>query len=229
MGSVREELEEYGAALDLYHLAFDVYGFVNKDNVMDRDIARILANIGNIYSKLGSNNKSMEYFEHALQIIVMSLEPEDIKVIEITSLVICMGLLYIEEEEYDKAMILLTNALKLQRKTLGTYHLYVASTLCHIARVYSLTNREKAAISAYNSAVSIKMNLLGSNDASVGSLLFLIGSSYKKLKNLKKAIIYLTEARTVFIQGGNSNCPEAKAAYSLLEFTRSSLYLTEKK
>jgi tetratricopeptide (TPR) repeat protein len=175
----------YAVALDLDIKAMDLA----VKHKMNAEIGLALDAIGVIYSDLGNNDKSAEYFFSCLKLNETLKDTRGIS--ESMSRI---GILYYKQKNYSKALEYLTNSLQITRDLNAKDG--ISSNLNSIANVYADQKNYQKALSFYMESLAIAnengdFRRQGTNSLS-------IGTTYLKMKNYQLALQYLQKALDIF-------------------------------
>ena len=138
-------------ALQLYHQALNIW--------KDKDIAQstykramCFNNIGCLYSEEKDFQKTLEYYEKALEIMQKFFPSNHLYLGQTYNNI---GSTYRALEDYQNAIKYYQLALEIKSKILSSQHLSTAATLSNIAGVYEQINELKQALSFYEQAAAI--------------------------------------------------------------------------
>jgi tetratricopeptide (TPR) repeat protein len=156
---------------------------------MNKEVALALDAMGAIYDDFGDKDKSSECYFGSLKIYE---QLKDIRGMAQSSSRI--GVLYLKQKNYAKALEYLTVSLDLARKSNSTDG--IASNLNSIANVYADRNDFQQALKNYHEALAIAMKY--SDMRMEGSISLSLGTTYLKIKNYRLSIEYFQRALEIF-------------------------------
>jgi Tetratricopeptide repeat len=135
-------------------------------------VADTLNNLGNCANLWGDYRKSLEYYREALEDLRNKQgRPEDL-----ANTLFNLGRLEIQQQGWDTAMAMLTEALRVSKEIFGVYHSFVAQTLDLIGFVQLSTSDLDAAIISFTKALGIFRRLHGPLHVDVANSLFNVGT-----------------------------------------------------
>lgn len=135
-------------------------------------VADTLNNLGNCANLRGDYRKSLEYYREALEDLRNKQgRPEDL-----ANTLFNLGRLEIQQQGWDTAMAMLTEALRVSKEIFGVYHSFVAQTLDLIGFVQLSTGDLDAAIISFTKALGIFRRLHGPLHVDVANSLFNVGT-----------------------------------------------------
>ena len=141
-------------------------------------VADTLNNLGNCANLRGDFKKSLEYYREALEDLRQKQgRPEDL-----ANALFNLGRLEIQQQGWESAMLMLTEALAASKEIYGVYHAFVAQTLDLIGFVQLSTGDLDAAIISFTKALGIFRRIFGPLHCDVANSLFNVGTS--ELMNL---------------------------------------------
>lgn len=216
LGVIQYKQQNYEKALALYIEAAKV--FENSKN--QKKIASTYTNIGTLYTKLKYFKEAQNYFEKALQLV----DNKDILKLQI---LVNLCNVYYEQKQYDTFLKAIFEAEKLAKKNQAKN---IQSVIYNNLSTYyseEALNYEKSIFYAKKSII-LKKELNFSK--SLGLTYLLIGTSYYKEKEYRKAISYLDSALCDIEKSREPDIYDhLKMAYSELGDYKTALYYADLK
>jgi tetratricopeptide (TPR) repeat protein len=188
-----------------YDKAFDWY---KKALELKPDDQAVLNSAGLTYLELGKPGTARKYFEDALDAYVKG---ESNDTTDYAMYLNNLGSAFKGNGEYDQALDIFNQALALNERRFGKYHLHVARDYNNIGGVFHAEREYEKALYNFTIALEINLKLFGEEHSYVASGYNNIGSALESMGELDKAVENFNKAlnidRSIF---GNEHSHVAK-------------------
>jgi tetratricopeptide (TPR) repeat protein len=148
-------------------------------------------NLGYFEDQRGDYNKSIEYYEKALEIgrkILPANHPD------LGTSYNNIGLMYHNMRKYSEALEFYKKALEIRQKTLPGNHPWLAISCNNIGLVYDNMGKYSEALEFYEKALEIRQKTLPSNHPDLAPFYSNIGGVYKNMEQYSKALEFYEKA-----------------------------------
>lgn len=160
MGMCHLKQKKSKLAFDTFYESFEILsphvrGFSVPDDVNNL-YAEAIFGIAASYRLIGKWEKASEQYDHALTFF----SPENPKVAVIYSE---MGVVYMMQRNFGKALQMFNKSLQIQMKTLGPDHPSVAALYCNLALLHETQGDKQLGLEFYEKSLRIYSKLYGPN------------------------------------------------------------------
>lgn len=201
MGAAFENLFVLDSALIYYNKALYIAKTESADNPLY--IAKILGNIGLVYSNKGEINLAIEYTRQAIEFYTMY----NINQPDLGDFYSNLGYFYFQLKKFDDALIHQENALKLKLKYYESAHPKIGISHFHLGVTLINQNEISVALEHLEKALEIALNSDENSDRT--ALIYgQLSNIYFKLNKEKEAINYYRKA-AVILEGRYNRCNES--------------------
>jgi len=147
--------ENHKDALRYYLEALDIWNHCENSQ---QNIARVLNNIGRVYSNMEMHSDALDYFKKSLETHLAHSSEET------PSIATCYNNIageYDSMGEYDKAIEYYNQALAIREKIFGSKDYLLSAYNCNIGVVYEKLQDYTKALDYYQQALNIRVEILG--------------------------------------------------------------------
>ncbi|CAF0716866.1 unnamed protein product [Adineta steineri] len=239
IGSTYFNMGEYSKALSYFEKALEIKRKTLPSN--HPDLATSYYSIGLVYNDIGEQSKALSSHEEALKIRQKTLPSnhpdlaisytnlEALKIRQKTlpsnhpDLAISytnLGNVYVNMEEYSKALSYYEQGLEIQEKTLPASHPDLATSYNNIGIVYEKMKENSKALSFFEKAVEIHQKTGPSNHPELASPYNNIAKVYYNMKNYSKALSYYERALTIWQGALPPNHPNIQNVKKSIEIVK---------
>jgi tetratricopeptide (TPR) repeat protein len=177
--------------MDALNIRVDVLGYIHLD------VAYSFSNIGKVYDKYEMYEKSVEYYETALEIreVILNNEYADEESIILLQKI---GDDYYELSDFDHALEFYKKMQTAYQKSEGETNLKAARIYKRIGNAYYGLDKNEDAIEYYLKAYDIRKTILGDSNINVATVCKDIADCYWEMDSHKKAAKYYREAYSLY-------------------------------
>jgi tetratricopeptide (TPR) repeat protein len=154
----------------------------------------ILNTLASVHEKLKQNNEALEIYKEAIDLLLKE-ENSPSTSEEICNTFSKIGSIYLNQKEYQEALVNFKQVLKIRKETLNSNHPSIAKCLSEIANINYHLGKYEDALKAFKEALRINKESLPGNHADlahimnvIGNIHFNMGQLEDALKNYKEAI-----------------------------------------
>ena len=217
LGHIMDEMGRFDLAETVYHQSLNKMS--NRQGFCyDQENTAVCYNsLGNIAQQKGQYEEALEWYQKALDKYKQVL-PSNHDLIADNNR--CVGAMYARIGKLDKALESFETALAILRVNYGEMHHMVASCLHGIGSAYLQSNRlndvKNVALEYLEKALHIRKQILPSNDRSISTTMFNIGSLYRALGQLNEALPFYESALEVKLNSLPQSHPSVISNYRVL-------------
>ncbi|MEL6561308.1 MAG: CHAT domain-containing tetratricopeptide repeat protein [Bacteroidota bacterium] len=190
---------------EAFQRTYSLLKYIPEKEANSEIIGRTWHNLGTLHLFKGSNDSSIYAFEKAIEFYLQMEEPD---LTRLSGVYNNMGIIYYNMSDWENAFEFYNKCLEIDRKVYGDHHEYVTMGLTNLGSLLATQGLHKKALSYYLSAQeSIKNSKSGTNATTYAGLLANIGSTYDKLDEHHKGILYSEQALDYSINAFGINHP----------------------
>ncbi len=171
-------------------------------------IGRVYNNIGIIYSNLRDFERTLTYYQSALEIF-----QKQNHVPLISAIYNNIGTIYIRKHDYSKALEYYNRSLDLKLKSLGEDHVDISLAYNNIGAVYQESGENDKAKIYYEKALVNRAKNLGPDHPEVALIKRNLGIVYLTDKEYQKALDEFESCLPIWINNLSQNHPEVATLY----------------
>ncbi|CAF1534970.1 unnamed protein product, partial [Didymodactylos carnosus] len=168
-------------------------------------------NLGNVASKKGDFNKSLNLHHKALEIRLQLRRSNDPSIADIHNLI---GGAYFHKGEYKRAIESYNEALKIYRQAYGEDHNKMAEVFSNIGAVHVKQEKYLEALSYQQKVLDIQKKHLHGNHHLLGGSHGNIAATYVHLHNSDLALVHFNQALKIYQKSLPSQHPDIAALYN---------------
>jgi tetratricopeptide (TPR) repeat protein len=191
------------------------------NNNKDDDLVKLYVFAGNLYMKLGEQNKAIEYYDKALlsyDNIIRNISEDDpdekLKIlkeklvveikrhgnenIDVAKTYYSIGLVYKSLDEPDKRLEYYKKGLETRIKVQGEEHADTATQYNNVAVAYNFVGDSESALVYHNKAISIREKVLGEEHIDTASSYANIAFVYRDIDKHQEALVYFEKALKIY-------------------------------
>lgn len=206
IGEVYDGQNETSKAIDCYEMSTNMYTILSENAMDIKDAAlkntdqmlyiSTLHKLASAFDRSGDMDGAVKNYSKAIQLNkVIMFGNENLFAADLFE---DLANLRGRQNKFDKAFVLLKEALQIRTDILGPHHLSIASTLYSIGIVYDNIQENDAALRAFIEALDIFRGHLGNDNLQCADLLAAIGTSFGNSGNFNSAISNWTAARKIY-------------------------------
>jgi tetratricopeptide (TPR) repeat protein len=167
----------------------------------DMIVADTLNNLGNCANLRGDYDKSKFYYKESWN----DLRRKRGRRVDIANALFNMGRLEIQQQRWESALKILSQAYHLNREVYGAEHIYVAQTLDLVGFVHVQTGNFDTALVSVTSALGIYRTTHGPLNTDVANALFNVGMVRELSGELSEAWEAYTTSRDIYARLGTDH------------------------
>jgi tetratricopeptide (TPR) repeat protein len=167
----------------------------------DMIVADTLNNLGNCANLRGDYDKSKSYYKESWNDLRRKRGQE----VDIANALFNMGRLEIQQQRWESALKILSQAYHLNRKVYGADHIYLAQTLDLVGFVHVQTGNFDTALVSVTSALGIYRTTQGPLSTDVANALFNVGMVRELCGDLSDAWESYTTSRDIYSRLGTDH------------------------
>lgn len=225
LGTTWQDLGEYKEAIKILEKAS---ALDEKNNNESQQTATIFSMLGTSWLGLGDRKKALKYFEKGLEISKRILGDSHPDVaIGLKNI----GLVLIEEKQYQQAKKYLDEAIEIDLKVYGKNHSMIANGLINQGTLYGQQKEYSLAISNFEQAISIIESIHGFEHPNLVIPLSNLGTIHIQQRHHKEALRCLDRAQEIAQKSYNGDHPNIAIVmthYGLYWASRGNLNKAEK-
>ncbi|CAF0716860.1 unnamed protein product [Adineta steineri] len=196
-----------------FNKAEELYNVLLEQTSGEGEKAHYYVSLGIVQYQKGDYEKSIWYYEQALQIEQKTLPSNHPN---LASSYNNIGSTYVNMGEYSKALLFFEKSLEIRQKTLPLNQPKLATSYNNIGSTYFNMGEYSKALSYYEKALEIKRKTLPSNDPDLATSYYSIGLVYNDIGEHSKALSSHEEALKIRQKTLPSNHPLLATSYTNL-------------
>ncbi|CAF3878213.1 unnamed protein product [Adineta steineri] len=196
-----------------FNKAEELYNVLLEQTSGEDEKAHYYVSLGIVQYQKGDYEKSIWYYEQALQIEQKALPSNHPN---LASSYNNIGSTYVNMGEYSKALSYFEKALEIKRKTLPLNQPKLATSYNNIGSTYFNMGEYSKALSYFEKALEIKRKTLPSNHPDLATSYYSIGLVYNDIGEQSKALSSHEEALKIRQKTLPSNHPDLAISYTNL-------------
>jgi len=197
----------YADALKYFNQALAIYLELCGEKYIE--VGLIYLDIGNVYSKKGDYDSSLEYYYKALKIIQDRNEYHS----KIVSCYNNIGIAHYQKKEYDKALEYQCRMLNLIIKTSGEEHPELAACYNNLGLIYECKQDYDKAIASYHKCLAVGIPVWGEDHPAIAGVYGNIGALLRKKGDYDEALMYHETCLSKLICALGKNHPDVALEY----------------
>jgi tetratricopeptide (TPR) repeat protein len=172
-----------------YELAYKI--LMNAEPKCPQDAAVVLIHMGIFYFDRNENDRALEYFTHALDLLEQTLTDvngEKARVLR------CIGGCYEHKGEYNQALEFYNRALSIHEQSENLNHHVQCSILLAKGNAYRLQGKYEDALIEFQRVLDIRTRTLPKQHSEIADCLSMIGKTLGDMDNQSEAAMYSLRA-----------------------------------
>lgn len=176
------------------------------------DLYLVYYNLASIYYFTGRLNMALDFNQRIIRLLEKNNQDDR----EFAFIYNKMGLIYIEMDNYIKAIECLKKSIDLKEKVYGESHIAIADGYNNLGTVYMLKDEKDKALQFFMKSLKIKNKRYKGSHVSLANSYKEIGQLYTRGKNIDLALKYLQDALEIRISEYGENNPRVSHIYNLI-------------
>ncbi|CAF0957788.1 unnamed protein product [Adineta steineri] len=194
-----------------FNKAEELYNVLLEQTSDESEKQHYYNQLGFVHSNQGDYEKSIWYYEKALEICQKNLPSNHP---DLATSYNNIGSVYEKMGEYSKALSSHEKALAIRQKTLPSNHPSLACSYNNISTVYVKMEEYSKALPYYEKALEIEQKALPSNHPSLATSYSNIGRVYNNMREYSKALSYYEKAFEIDQKSLPSHHPDLASSYN---------------